>query len=86
MSVKIPAICHVESNALNIVNESTRRLPQQAEVSIFIQIVLPDNLFPPFFFAQAREIRISDNHIMYEHVLAGIPGTILRPVKGRVTN
>lgn len=61
MSVKIPAICHVESNALNIVNESTRRLPQQAEVSIFIQIVLPDNLFPPFFFAQAREIRISDN-------------------------
>lgn len=40
MPLKIPAICPVESNALNIVNESTRFLPQQADVSIFIQIVL----------------------------------------------
>lgn len=55
---KIPAICCVESIALYIVNVSTRTLPRQAEVSIFIQIVLPDNPFPPFVFAQTREIRI----------------------------
>ena len=73
MSVKIPAICRVESNALNIVNESTRLLPQQADVSIFIQIVLQDNLFAPFFFVQTREIRISENHTTNVSVLAGIP-------------
>ena len=86
MSVKIPAICCVESNALKIVNESTRLLPQQADVSIFIQIVLQDNLFPPFFFAQTREIRISENQTRNTSVLAGIPDTILWPIKGHATS
>lgn len=67
MLIKIPAICRIESNALIIVNVSTRFLPQQAEVSIFIQIVLQDNFHPPFFFAQTREIRIREN----EHVSFG---------------